>query len=228
MTQKYFLYGREKIGKSTFASQFESPIFLRTEDGLTALTTYNVPIDSWQRFLEACSELSEGRHPFRTVVVDIVDNLYSFCQGHVLAKYGVQHESDLDWGKGWSVVSGEFERAVSKLSLQGMGLILISHAETATIKPKNAPEYTRIVPTLSKSARKFVMGLADHIVYMAVDKTEEGNPRKLYCQPTELFEAGSRWPLAAEIALPADPADDYGAFKAAYDEAIALQVGGAA
>lgn len=226
--QKIFLYGREKIGKSTFASQFPDAVFLMCEPGLNALNTYQVPIDSWPTFLEACAELAEHKHQFRTIVIDIVDILYQHCSAHVLGEYQVQHESDLDWGKGWKVVENEFSRVVSKLSVLGLGIILISHSELVTIRPKYAPEYTRIVPTLSKQARSFTMGLADHILYMDVDNGQQSDIRTISCRPTDLFEAGSRWPMPAQIALPEDQSQDYAVFKAHYDAAAASAAGGAA
>ena len=225
--QIVFLYGREKVGKSTFASEFDRPLFAMTEPGLKALTTYQVAVDSWMTFLDLCAELAEGGHGYKTLVVDIADNLYSFCSGHMLKQYNVAHESDLDWGKGWSVVSGEFERAVTKLTLQGIGIVLISHAELHEIKTKTS-SITRVVPTVAKQARKFLLGLADLVLYMAIVDTAEGERRQLFCRGSEYFDAGSRWPLPDVIDMPEDQTQDYAVFKAEYDAAVAAVTGGAA
>ena len=63
-------YGRSKIGKSTWCSRSEGALFLATEPGLNALDVYQVPIQSWDELLAACGEIAEGKHPFKTIIVD--------------------------------------------------------------------------------------------------------------------------------------------------------------
>ncbi len=225
--QKIFLYGRGKIGKSTFAAQFPDVVIARCEDGLNALRVAQVPIDDWATFIEFCGEIKAGGHGYRTVVVDTVDILYGFCKKAVLDKYKVTHESDLDWGKGWSVVSDEFQIVLSHLALQGVGLVFISHSELSTIKPKNAPEYTRIVPTCSKKAWEFLSGFVDHILFLDTAQTQNGESRALYCAPTELVEAGSRWSMPPALWLP-NESTMYADFAKEYDAAVARRFGGVA
>src|SRR5690606_38728108 len=73
------LYGSPKIGKSTFCSQMDHPLFLATEPGLEALEVYEVKVPDWKTFLQACAEISQGNHPFKTIVIDTVDNLWKAC-----------------------------------------------------------------------------------------------------------------------------------------------------
>lgn len=185
------LYGAPKVGKSTLAAQFEDAVFLATEPGLNALEVYQVPVSSWQTFIDACKELSEGQHPFKTVVVDTVDNLFKFCSEAVMRKAGVQHESDLEWGKGWALVRDEFLRVLNRLALLPYGLILISHAEFSNIKTPTK-QIVKAIPTMPKQSREIVLPIADFILYAEVLDSADGQTRVLRCQAAEQWDAGSR------------------------------------
>ena len=48
-----FLYGREKIGKTTLAAQFPDALFLMFEPGAKSLEIFRIDINTWAEFLEA-------------------------------------------------------------------------------------------------------------------------------------------------------------------------------
>ena len=81
--QTVLIYGRAKIGKSTLCSQFEKPLFLATEAGLNHLEVYKINCNSWEKFLDACKEIGQGGHDFKTIVIDTVDNLVVYCSDYV-------------------------------------------------------------------------------------------------------------------------------------------------
>ena len=186
------IYGPPKIGKSTLASQFDSPLFLATEAGLNALSVYQTPIIAWEEFLNACKEIATGKHDFKTIVIDTIDNLHKYCREYVRRKNGFTHESDLDFGKGWDLTKDEFIRALTKLSLLPYGLVMISHAEVVEIKTRTA-KINKSVPTMQKNARAVVLGMADMILFCDTVVTEkEGEKRIIRTKPLENWEAGDR------------------------------------
>lgn len=185
------LYGPPKIGKTTWASQMDKPLFLACEAGLRAIEAYQVPVGSWTAFLEAASLIAKGGHDFRTIVIDTVDNLYTYCADHVFRIHGIHHESDLEWGKGWNLVASEFMRALTKLSLLPYGLVLISHAEDKEIKTRTHT-YTKAVPSLPKRARRIVLNMADMILYAHIARDGGREERVVSTRPSEQFEAGDR------------------------------------
>src|SRR5690606_5081232 len=132
------LYGTWKIGKSTFCSQMDHPLFLATEPGLEALEVYEVKIPDWKTFLQACAEISQGNHPFKTIVIDTVDNLWKACSEYVRDQLDIMHESDLAYGKGYAMVRDEFFRVLRKLSLLPYGLVMTSHVEMMEVKTRTA------------------------------------------------------------------------------------------
>ncbi len=105
------VYGQTKIGKSTFCSQSDGALFLATEPGLNALDVYQVPIQSWDDLLSACAEITEGKHPFRTIILDTIDNAYKFCTDYIVKKYKIEHESDLGYGQGYASSSISYHPA---------------------------------------------------------------------------------------------------------------------
>ncbi len=209
--QIILIYGPPKIGKSTFASKFSSPLFLATEAGLNNLEVYQMPIDTWEAFDEAYKELKAGKNDFRTVVIDTVDNLYRACQVYVRNKHGIAHESDLDWGKGWSLVKDAFTHAITKLSLLPYGLLMISHSDNVEIKTRTAV-INKSIPTLPKAAREIVLGLADIILFCDSQQTDEGEVRIIHADPSENWEAGDRTGKLPPV-LPLDYAAFMGALS---------------
>lgn len=189
--QTILVYGPPKIGKSTLASQFDNPLFLATEAGLNNLEVFQVPVPTWEEFLGYCKEIAGTKHTFKTIVIDTVDNLFKACAEYIRKKNNIQHESDLEWGKGYSLVKDEFLRALTKLSLLPYGLVMISHADNVEIKTRTAT-ITKAVPTLQKSARGIVLGMADIILYAESIVTDKGEVRVLRTKPSENWEAGDR------------------------------------
>ena len=111
------VYGRSKIGKSTWCSHSDGALFLATEPGLNALDVYQVPIRSWDELLASCGEIAEGKHPFKTVIIDTVDNAYRMCSDYICTKFKIEHESDLGYGKGWALINNEFHRVLTKMGM---------------------------------------------------------------------------------------------------------------
>ena len=190
------VYGQTKIGKSTFCSQSDGALFLAAEPGLNSLDVYQAPIQSWEDLLNACAEVGEGKHPFKTVIIDTIDNAYKFCTDYILRKFKVEHESDLAYGKGYAIVNNEFQRVLTKLAFLPCGLFLVSHAKEIEIETRTG-KYTRIVPTLPDKARKIVLGMVDMVLFCDLDVTtgEDGAQnvqRVIRTKPSLYYEAGDR------------------------------------
>ena len=190
------VYGQTKIGKSTFCSQSDHALFLATEPGLNALDVYQVPVQSWEELSAACKEMEEGQHPFKTVVIDTIDNAYKFCTDYMVKKCKIEHESDLGYGKGYALINNEFQRLLTKLAFLPYGLFLISHAKEVEIDNRDE-KYTRIVPTLPDKARKIVLGMVDMVLYCSLEAIEtEGNEKQfkrvIRTKPSLFYEAGDR------------------------------------
>jgi hypothetical protein len=213
------LYGKTKIGKSGFCSHAEGALFLATEPGLNALDVFQAPIQSWDELLAACAEITEGKHPFKTVIIDTVDNAYKFCTDYILKKFKIEHESDLGYGKGYALINNEFQRVLTKMAFLPYGLFLVSHAKEIEVETRTG-KYTRIVPTLPDKARKIVLGMVDMVLYCGLEQStgEDGEPRLrrvIRTKPSLYYEAGDRTGRLPDVIDL-----DYGKFYAAFNAAV--------
>ena len=71
--RRVLVYGTHGIGKSTFGSMSEQPIFIPTEDGLGGIECERFPLaEKYENVLAALGELFTEQHDYQTVVVDSV------------------------------------------------------------------------------------------------------------------------------------------------------------
>ncbi len=189
-------YGPTKIGKSSWCSHADNALFLSTEPGLNSLEVFQIPIRSWEELLAACAEIAEGNHQFKTIIVDTIDNAYRMCAEHICRKFKVDHEADLSYGKGYALISAEFQRVLNKLAFMPYGLHLISHSQDIEIETRTG-KYTKTVPTLPEKPRKIVLGLVDMVLFCDIETSTapDGKTvarRVMRTKPSLYFEAGDR------------------------------------
>ena len=189
------LYGPPKIGKSTFASKFEKPLFIATEPGLRHITAYKIQVESWIQFKKVVMELEKKKKLFKTKVVDTVDILFKHCARYICEKHNFKHPSDESWGKGYELILDEFAKWILRLVYMPGGTIFISHSQAREIKSR-VQQITRISPTITSSCRKVIISLVDIIAYCGFDTDEddgeETTKRIAIVEPTETIEAGDR------------------------------------
>ncbi len=190
------VYGPSKIGKSTWCSHAEGALFLATEPGLNALEVFQIPITTWEELLEACGEIVERDHKFHTIVIDTIDNAYRMCSEFICQAHGVDHESEMGYGKGYALINNEFQRVLTKLAFLPSGLFLVSHAHEREFETRTG-KHIRVVPTLPDKPRKIVLGMVDLILYCDIeaDHDENGDPiyrRVMRTKPSPHYEAGDR------------------------------------
>jgi hypothetical protein len=158
--------------------------------------------------LETLAEIKRGKHHFKTIILDTVDNAYRMCSEYICEKNDVDHESDLPYGKGWTLVNAEFHRVLTRIAFMPYGFYLISHGQESTVSSRTG-DYTKTVPTLPDRARRIVLGMVDMILFCTVD---DENKRVIRTKPDKHYDAGDRTGR-----LPESIELDYAAFLAAFD-----------
>lgn len=181
------LYGERKIGKTSFCSEFDDTIFFFFEPGGKGLSTYQLEVPDWNTFIQAVKLLTQDKK-FKTVVIDTVDICYDRCLDFVCTREGIDHPSDVGYGKAWKQVDLEFKEQLNKLMLCGKGVVLVSHAQTSEFINRRGNAYHKIVPTMSGQARKYIIGCADILAYYGYSKED----RYLIIAGEESMEAGHR------------------------------------
>jgi hypothetical protein len=196
------IYGVPKIGKSTFASTInggEGVLFCSTEKGYNHLEVYNVDITSWNDFRELGRTLSKDNGGYKILVIDTVDLLVKQCERYVCQKHGVEHPSDLSFGKGFTLIKDEFITVATAINQMGFSLCFISHAKEREQKTKTQT-WTYMDTSLSATWSTLVCGMCDFIFYIHMDS--EGN-RKIRTKGHKYINSGDRTGKLPEV-MPLD------------------------
>ena len=193
---RWLIYGPPGIGKTALGSGFPNAMFFATEKGYKALKVFKKDVLSWEDFKDSIDDIVEGDHEFKTVIIDTVDLLFDYCSQYVCDKLGIEHESEGEWGRGWSEVKKEFTRVVNKLMQTKYGVIFISHTRGDKITTQ-LEEITKTVPTLSNQARKILLPLVDTIGCMKYRSHKVGKGKYeeqlvISFKPTQYVEAKDR------------------------------------
>jgi hypothetical protein len=181
-----FIYGREKIGKTSLAAQFPDALFLMFEPGSKSLEIFRMEINSWVEFVETCKLLKESTQ-YKTIVIDTVDLAFKYCSDYMCKKLVITHPSDEEWGKAWGLIRDEFTQWMSYLGKLNRGVIFISHAAERDIKRLKGDGYL-ISPTLAKQGRTVIEPMVDIWGYYGY----EGKDRFLQLRGNEEINAGCR------------------------------------
>ncbi len=189
--QIILVYGRAKIGKSTFCAQFEDAIFLATEPGLNHLEVYKNNITSWQQFLGICGELAKGDHKFKTVVIDTIDQLIPLLMHHVEEENEVDYIGDMPMGKGWFQVTQELSRTLIKLSTLPYGLILVSHAKQEEVETKTS-KFNRYTIDIGGKNQNAILNLMDMILFMDSEMRGGEEISVMRTKPSMYWQAGDK------------------------------------
>ena len=186
-----------KSGKTTIASKFPNSLLLAFEKGYSAIPGVMAqPINSWSEFRKVLRQLKqeEVQAKFETIIIDTADIAYSYCEKYICQANGASTIADIPYGKGYTLVSSEFDEKLRSIVQLGYGIVLISHGTDKTFKDETGAEYNKIVPTLDKRANNIVARMADIIGYSRAVTDENGNSKTiLFMRGTQRYEAGSRF-----------------------------------
>jgi hypothetical protein len=199
-----FFYGEPKSGKTTTAAKFPNSLLLAFEKGYSAIPGVMAqPINSWSEFRQVLRQLKteEAKAVYATIIIDTADIAYDYVSKYICdnAKrpdggFGVDNISDIPFGKGYGLVSQEFDECLRSIVQMGYGLVLISHATDKAFASETGQEYNKIVPTLDKRANNVIARMCDLIGYTRSVPDETGNEKVLmFLRGTSRYEAGSRF-----------------------------------
>ena len=185
--RRVMLYGTHGIGKSTFGSMAEKPVFIQTEDGLGEIDCDKLPIATrYSDVLGALSELYSEEHDYRTVVIDSLDWLERLIFAEVCAKRGVESIEDIGYAKGYTFALTQWREILEGLDAlrneRDMQVILIAHARIEKFDNPETESYDRYVPRLNKHAAALVQEWCDEVLFATyrvhTKHTDEGFNRK--------------------------------------------------
>ena len=229
-----WIYGVPFCGKTTFANAFPDPLMLNTDGNIKFVDAPYIRIKdevkvegrqtkrtlAWELFKDTISELEKKENSFRTIIVDLLEDLYEHCRLYMYQQMGITHESD-DSFRAWDKVRGEFLNTLKRLmNLDYENIILISHEDTSKdITRKGGDKITAIKPNLQDKVANKVAGMVDVVARIVAD----GDTRTFSFKSNEVIFGGGRLKVSAtDIPLDVD------ALFAVYDEANKNAASGAA
>lgn len=220
-----WIYGVPFCGKTTFANNFPDPLMLNTDGNIKFVDAPYIRIKdevrvegrqtkrtlAWDVFKDTISELEKKENTFRTIVVDLLEDLYEHCRLYMYQQMGITHESD-DSFRAWDKVRGEFLNTLKRLmNLDYENIILISHEDTSKdITRKGGDKITAIKPNLQEKVANKVAGMVDVVARIVAD----GETRTFSFKSNEVIFGGGRLRVTAK-----DIPLDVNALFAVYDEA---------
>lgn len=209
---RIILYGMEGIGKSTFAANFPSPIFIQTEDGLGMIDCAKFPLaKSFDEVFQILVALETEPNEFKTIVIDSLDWLERLIWDKVAQDSKVNNIEQIGFGKGytmaltfWRIVLDHLEA----LHKQGKIILLLAHAVAEDYSDPEVNSLKRFTPRLHKTARSLVAEYVDVILLatraFGAAKGDQNNPRIVRTEASPYQVAKSRFSIPAELPLDAD------------------------
>jgi hypothetical protein len=214
------LYSTEGVGKTTFASQWPSPIFFDIEGGSTLLDVSRFEksqLSKYEDVLEALSVLETEDHSFKTLVIDTVDALENLVQDFICRKHGKGGLEEFEYGRGHSFVGDEFKLLYSKIEkLQNqkqMDVLFLCHAQIKTFKNPSGPDYDTYLTKLNEKNIGSWLRERCNIVAFAnfelIAKAENGSKSRAFSTDVRVihfstnrgFNAKSRFELPKKMLL---------------------------
>ena len=201
--RRTFLYGTHGVGKSTWASGWESPIFLPTENGCGDLdVTRTRLLESAKEVVEAITEVRSS--DFKTLVLDSIDWTEKLIQRD-LDKENFQDA----FGRGAVEVNRRVSsilRLLDTVVAAGKHVVLIGHAEIKTVTRPDGTSWSAYQPKLTKHACASVCEWADELLFAQtvvltqnkqvglkqVSVGVDTGERVLYTEGTPAFQAKHR------------------------------------
>lgn len=195
---RVMLAGMPKAGKSTLASGWapETTLLIDTQKGSTLLDGEHFVshVSSWDGFVKVVDDVVKGDHPFKTVVIDMIDDVWKAADLFAAEKKGMVAAGLIEYGKGTAEAEGLFRQQIGRLLATDLGIWFLSHTETV-----EEDKITRYVPKLDKRVRTYIQGACQFVLLAET----LGQKRVLHTQPSARFEAGSRVPLPEPMPLDA-------------------------
>ena len=147
---KMALYGEPGVGKSVFASKAPKPFFITTDGNYEFLEDFgakekdHVQVNSWA---EAKKVFSKDFSDYETIVIDLTEDLFKWCEYEYCRLNGYDHVSDPGFAKGYDITRNDFFINICKVLNLQKNVILIMHGITSSVKDRRGIEHTKYCPT---------------------------------------------------------------------------------
>jgi hypothetical protein len=197
--------GDAGMGKTTIAASFPRPVFIRAEDGLTSVESFDVTAlptlskgdDIWQQLKALLIE----EHDFRTLVIDSVSALDKlFVEDLIEDDFKARRDTEGShakrrtintvyggYGAGFNALAGKHERVRRACDMisgkRRMNVVFLSHAEIEQIDLPDQEPYMRYTLRMSKKSISTYIDGVDLVGFLRLQTMVRQNEDKGALRP---------------------------------------------
>ena len=186
---KSVVYGEAGSGKTVYASTWDIPIFLDIDKGLASVTkrVHRVEVNAVTDVEDTIKYLNGAAHPFRTIVVDSLNELQYIQMRHIIDKYPTIRRAytDLPSQSDYGKLLDEFEKMIRRIKALPMNVVFI-----ANVAPQVYETDTIQIQLIGKHMPRTVTRMVDIVGYLY--KVEGGGGEKQSGKPRMMvFDAAN-------------------------------------
>ena len=152
----FFIWGQSMSGKTYLARQFPNPLIINTDGNAKKVDTPSIDVYDFKTFVEVLQEIEEGKHEFKTIIIDLVDDIKTMLENYVCQKNNVEDIGEVGYGKGYRDVKITWQKLMVRLNQLPYNVIFISHI-TETSEDNQIVER----PSLEQKYYNMCMGRCD-------------------------------------------------------------------
>lgn len=169
----FYIFGQPMAGKSYFSSFFEHPLVLNTDGNAAQGTAPSIQLRNIRgangkltqnviaQLDEIILELQSQQTTFKTIIVDVIEDLCVMIEQAICIEQGVQALGDIPYGKGFSTMKSILQRFVMDLKALPMDVIFISREIEVT---DESTGHSEIKSGLKDSYYNIVTGNCDLVI----------------------------------------------------------------
>ena len=215
---KIVLYGGAGIGKTSFASGMNAPIFALTEDGMGKIQCDHFPVaKDYDTFVNNLKTLLENQTDYRTLAVDSLDWLEPLIWEKVCQEHGKKSIEEFGYGRGYVEALKQWREYIDVLNRlrdeKSMTIIQIAHNQIKRFESPEIEAYDRHELKLHRKAGDLILEHSDCCFFanfkLGTVKTQgkggqtntkavQGD-RVIYTQAKPAFLAKNRYGLPEEM-----------------------------
>lgn len=175
---KFLVYGESGVGKTVFSSTWPDPVFLDIDKGMASVNreVHRIQIDSWDELVDATDFLANESHPFKTVVLDSLNELQYLSMKNVVQSFPSIRRSYeslpsiSDYGK----MLDDFDKIVRFIKSIDANIVMI--AQVAAREFETDPVQPQFI---GKSTARNLSRMMDVIGYLDKRDSSEGAKTRL-------------------------------------------------
>lgn len=212
---RILLYGREKGGKTTFASEFPDALILDIEGGAKNLSVPRISDikgsdDLIAILKEIGAQAKEGKTPYKWLIIDSIDWLANMIADEICKQPEHEQAKDIgdnahnpfSYGRGWKMVANKVSiilNILDRLIAYDIKPILVAHTKVRQTESPLESAYDKYELKLSNAVSGRIKEWVDCILFLK-DKfhvSKEGKPmapeRWIYAEAHPAYEGGGRY-----------------------------------